>query len=162
MDMGEAVESVMRMMASRAFSGGIRMESHIAPELPALFADPRLVRQVLINLVSNAVKFSKPGGKIDVIAEMRADHEMVIRVEDTGIGIARNKIQQALEPFGQIHDSAHAAKEIQGTGLGLPLAKAMVELHGGHLTLDSDTNQGTRVAIYFPARRVVARNPQIA
>ncbi len=157
MDMGEAVESVMRMMASRAFSGGIRMESHIAPELPALFADPRLVRQVLINLVSNAVKFSKPGGKIDVIAEMKADHEMVIRVEDTGIGIARNKIQQALEPFGQIHDSAHAAKEIQGTGLGLPLAKAMVELHGGHLTLDSDTNQGTRVAIHFPARRIVAR-----
>jgi PAS domain S-box-containing protein len=155
MDMTEAIESVMRMMASRAFSGSIKMETCISPGLPALFADPRLIRQILINIVSNSVKFTKPGGRIDVIAETNADGDMVIRVEDTGIGIPKDKIKQALEPFGQIHDSAHAAKEIQGTGLGLPLAKAMIELHGGHLGIDSDTDQGTRVAIYFPSHRVV-------
>ncbi len=156
MDLTEAIESVLRMMASRAFSGGIKMEAHIPPDLPGLFADSRLIRQILINLISNSVKFSKPGGRIDVIAETGAAGEMMIRVEDTGIGIPRAKIRQALEPFGQIHDSAHAAKEIQGTGLGLPLAKAMVELHGGYLTLDSDTNQGTRVTISFPPGRAVA------
>ena len=162
MDMGEAIESVMRMMASRAFSGGIKMEAHIAPGLPSLYADSRLIRQVMINLMSNAVKFSRPGGRIDVMAEMIADNEMSIRVEDTGIGIPKAKIKQALEPFGQIHDSAHAAKEIQGTGLGLPLAKAMVELHGGQLTLDSDTDKGTRVTITFPARRVGTRQASVS
>lgn len=155
MDMGEAVESVLRMMASRAFSGGIKMEAHIAPEMPLLHADSRLIRQVLINLVSNAVKFSKQGGRIDVSAEINLDGEMQLLVADTGIGIPKNKIQRALEPFGQIHDSAHSANEVPGTGLGLPLAKAMVELHGGSLILDSDTGQGTRVTLFFPARRVV-------
>jgi len=157
MDMGDAIESVTRMMASRAFSGGIKMETHIDPDLPGLFADERLIRQILINLMSNAVKFSRQGGRIDISARMKDESEMQIFVEDTGIGIPKNKIQQALEPFGQIHDSAHAAKQIQGTGLGLPLAKAMVELHGGYLTLESDTDQGTKVMISFPQRRIVAR-----
>lgn len=161
MDVGEAIESVLRMMASRAFSGRIRMNSHIAPDLPYLYADSRLVRQVLINLVSNAVKFSKPNGHIDVIAETKSNHELMIRVEDTGIGIPKDKIKQALEPFGQIHDSAHAAKEVQGTGLGLPLAKAMVELHGGYLLLDSDTEKGTKVTIVFPPRRAIAKTPAV-
>lgn len=158
MNVGEAIESVARMMASRAFSGGIKIEETIAPSLPPLLADPRLVRQVLINLVSNAVKFSRPGGHIGIIAELRHDGDLMIRVEDTGIGIPRDRIQQALEPFGQIHQSAHAASEVQGTGLGLPLAKAMVELHGGYLTLDSDTNKGTRVSVVFPSRRVMKRS----
>lgn len=162
MDMGGAIESVMRMMASRAFSGGIKMETHIAPDLPGLHADERLIRQILINLVSNAVKFSRPGGQIDVSAEIRNERDFVIVVEDNGIGIPKNKIQQALEPFGQVNDSAHAAKEIQGTGLGLPLAKAMVELHGGYLQLESDLDQGTKVTITFPPKRIVSRQSAAA
>jgi PAS domain S-box-containing protein len=154
-DVREAVESVVRMMASRAFSGGITMESKIGKDIPLLKCDPRLIRQVLINLVSNAVKFSKPGGRIDISADLRSDGDMQVIVEDTGIGIPKDKIRQALEPFGQIHDYAHASKENQGTGLGLPLARAMVELHGGYLQLESDTDAGTKVTIVFPPHRVM-------
>lgn len=154
-DVGEAIESVLRMMASRAFSGGVHISSKIEKNLPPLHADPRLFRQVLINLASNAVKFSKRGGHIDMEAELDSDGEMRIIVRDDGIGIPKNKIKRALEPFGQIYDSAHAARENQGTGLGLPLAKAMVELHGGSLFLESDTGKGTIVTLSFPARRVL-------
>ena len=154
-DMEEAIESVMRMMASRAFSGGIVMNSQIEKNLPPLHADPRLFRQVLINLVSTAVKFSRRGGSIDISAELNKDGDMMIKVKDTGIGIPKNKIKRALEPFGQIYDSAHAAKENQGTGLGLPLAKAMVELHGGALHLESDSGKGATVTLTFPPRRVL-------
>lgn len=157
LSMEEAIESVIRMMASRAFSGGIEMTAHVEPNMPLLLADSRLVRQVLINLVSNAVKFCKPGGKIDVFASILPDGEMEVSVVDTGIGIPKEKIHRALEPFGQIHDTAHAANETQGTGLGLPLAKAMVELHGGHLTIKSDVGKGTTVTITFPAHRVLAK-----
>lgn len=154
-EMEDAIESVMRMMASRAFSGGIILNSSIDKDMPPLHADPRLLRQVLINLVSNAVKFSRRGGHIDVTSQLNKDGEMTITVKDTGIGIPKSKIKRALEPFGQIYDSAHAAKENQGTGLGLPLAKAMVELHGGSLHLDSDLGKGTIVTLTFPARRVL-------
>jgi two-component system cell cycle sensor histidine kinase PleC len=153
----DAIESVVRMMASRAFSGGISLDTHIEEGIPDLKGDPRLVRQVLINLVSNAVKFSKSGGKIDVAASMRGDGDMQIIVSDTGIGIPRDKIRQALEPFGQIHDYAHASVENQGTGLGLPLARAMVELHGGYLQLESDSGSGTRVTIVFPPHRILKK-----
>ena len=154
-DMGEAIESVIRMMASRAFSGDIQLNSDIERDLPPLHADPRLLRQILINLVSNAVKFSRHGGRIDINAGLDSEGEMVITVRDNGVGIPKSKIKRALEPFGQIYDSAHAARENQGTGLGLPLAKAMVELHGGSLHLDSDAGKGTTVTLSFPARRVM-------
>lgn len=153
----EVIESVVRMMASRAFSGNIKINTNIEQNLPMLSADSRLVRQVLINLVSNSVKFCKVGGTITIEASLRSDGDMELIVKDTGIGIPKNKIQQALEPFGQIHDTAHAASEVAGTGLGLPLAKAMVELHGGYLTLDSDAGKGTTVRICFPSRRVLRR-----
>lgn len=154
-EMGEAIESVIRMMASRAFSGGIEIKCDIEKDLPPLHSDPRLLRQVLINLVSNAVKFSRRGGEIKISAELERDGHMRIMVKDNGIGIPKHKIKQALEPFGQINDSAHAAHEHQGTGLGLPLAKAMVELHGGSLSLESDSGRGTSVTLTFPPRRVL-------
>lgn len=158
-EVGEAIESVTRMMTSRAFSGGIELVQNIKPDLPLLQADPRLLRQILINLVGNAVKFSKKGGIIEARAGMLPSGEMEIIVKDDGIGIPKEKIKEALEPFGQIHDTAHAARENQGTGLGLPLAKAMMELHGGILNLESDTGKGTLVQLIFPANRVSAPRP---
>ena len=160
-NMHDAIDSVVRMMVSRAFGAGIDINMHVPNDLPMLYGDGRLVRQILINLVSNAVKFCKRGGKVDVTASMNDDDGMVVVVKDTGIGIPKNKIRQALEPFGQVNDSAHAAKDIQGTGLGLPLAKAMVELHGGELTLESDLGVGTIVKIMFPSRRIL-RHPVAA
>jgi PAS domain S-box-containing protein len=159
--MDETIQSVERMMASRAFSGNISISSKIEPHFPLLQGDPRLIRQVLINLVSNSVKFCKAGGSIQITGALRRDGDLEIKVIDTGVGIPKDKIQQALEPFGQIHETAHAVGEVTGTGLGLPLAKAMVELHGGYLTLDSDLGKGTIVTIVFPSRRVL-RRPETA
>lgn len=153
----ETIQSVERMMASRAFSGNIMIHSKVEHHLPLLQGDPRLIRQVLINLVSNSVKFCKSGGHITITGSLRSDGEMEIKVIDTGVGIPKDKISQALEPFGQIHETAHAVGEVTGTGLGLPLAKAMVELHGGHLNLESDIGKGTTVTITFPSRRVLRR-----
>ncbi len=146
--------SVTRMMTSRAMSSKVEMDCDIEENLPGLVSDPRLIRQVFINLVSNAIKFSKESGTVYIRAFMQNDGDMVVTVQDEGIGIPEDKIQEALEPFGQITDSQHA-KEQQGTGLGLPLAKAMVELHGGTLGLTSSPEKGTTVTVTFPERRVI-------
>jgi len=154
---GETILSVERMMASRAFSGNIVIKSIVEHNLPDIQGDQRLIRQVLINLVSNSVKFCKAGGNITISGSLRRDGDLEIKVIDTGVGIPKDKIPMALEPFGQIHETAHAVGEVTGTGLGLPLAKAMVELHGGELHLDSDVGKGTTVTITFPSHRVLRR-----
>ncbi len=152
-DVGGLIKSVMRMVASRAFGSDLKMETSIAPNLPRLYADERLVRQILINLITNAVKFSRKGGKVNVEAHEMKDGEMEVVVIDEGVGIAKEKIARALEPFGQVSDNPEDARH-QGTGLGLPLAKAMIELHGGEMALESEEGKGTKVYVRFPRRRV--------
>jgi signal transduction histidine kinase len=154
----QLIAAVTRMMASRAFSSGLELKEEVQDNLPPLFADSRLIRQILINLVGNAVKYSNTNGVITVKAHVLENGNMQLVVADTGMGIPKDRIQEALEPFGQVSSSAES-RQSQGTGLGLPLAKAMVELHGGALTLDSDTGKGTRVYIEIPASRVGVRKP---
>ena len=113
------------------------------------------MRQVLINLVSNSLKFCERGGHIFVKVNLAGDGEVMITVSDDGVGIPKSKLKEALEPFGQIKDSALSAKNQQGTGLGLPLAKAMMELHGGELFLKSDEGMGTIVTLHIPTQRVL-------
>lgn len=158
-NIAEAIESVSRMMASRAFSGNIEIKTHVDVDLPSITGDPRLIRQVLINLVSNSVKFCKAGGIIDISATLQTDGDIQIKVKDNGIGIPKDKISFALEPFGQIHHDASvtAQDHVAGTGLGLPLARAMVELHGGILSLKSEYGTGTTVEIMLPRQRVLRR-----
>jgi len=112
------------------------------------------VRQILINIVGNSVKYCKTNGLIKVDTAVTDKGALRIVIQDNGIGIPKNRIQEALEPFGQIHMSADSANAIQGTGLGLPLAKAMTELHDGTLKLDSDLGKGTTVTIELPAGRL--------
>jgi PAS domain S-box-containing protein len=156
-DVGELIKTVSRMMASRAFGANVTLNVEIHENFPHLFADKKLLRQILINLVTNAVKFSKSGGSIDIIAYTLDDGRMQITIADQGVGIPKDKIKQALQPFGQVSERPENS-EHQGTGLGLPLAKAMIELHDGTIRLESDVGKGTTVFINFPSYRMVARN----
>ncbi|MCB9991734.1 MAG: PAS domain S-box protein [Rhodospirillales bacterium] len=153
LNVGDLIVAVSRMMASRAFSSGLRLEEIVEDNLPPLFADPRLVRQILINLVGNAVKYSKTNGSIKIMARRTDRGALQLVVEDTGIGIPKERIKEALEPFGQV-SIPNNSEPVQGTGLGLPLAKAMAELHQGKLSLESDVGKGTTVTIEFPASRM--------
>jgi PAS domain S-box-containing protein len=153
-DLRDMIRAVSRMSASRAFSSGLEIREEVGEGLPALLADSRLIRQILINLLTNALKFSEKDGAITIRAAINENNELSLSVEDQGIGIPQERISEALEPFGQVNEPVHV-REYQGTGLGLPLAKAMAELHGGLLTLDSIENQGTNVTITFPAYRTM-------
>ncbi len=154
MNIGALIESVARMMDSKVFASDVTIETDIPETLPLLMADERLIRQVLINLVNNAVKFSRKGGVISVKTALMKDESLQISVSDQGLGIPKEKIQYVLEPFGQVPDHAEHRHD-QGTGLGLPLAKAMMELHGGHLHIESDVGKGTTIYVNIPAARVL-------
>jgi signal transduction histidine kinase len=108
--------------------------------------------------VTNAIKYSHKSGIIDVRARIGEGGVMELIVQDYGVGIPKDRIKEAMEPFGQIHDPTRSSGQ-QGTGLGLPLTKAMAELHQGRLYLESDTGQGAKITITFPADRVRPQLP---
>ena len=121
--------------------------------VPVLHADERKVQQILLTLLSNAIKFTPDGGKVTLKIWSRADSGYVFQVIDTGIGIAFEDIPKALAPFQQIDSGLNRRHE--GTGLGLPLTKSLVEMHGGYLDLQSEVGVGTIVIVRFPAERIV-------
>ncbi len=153
----DTIVSVCRMMSSRVFASNIDIIRNIDEHIPNVHADYRLIRQVLINLITNAIKFSQNGSHITVAAHINDDGDIVISVSDQGIGIKEDKIQRALEPFGQVDDRSDMRDLTQqGTGLGLPLAKAMVEMHGGSLYIDSKFEVGTTVGFTLPSYRLLS------
>jgi signal transduction histidine kinase len=114
--------------------------------------DSRRLKQILLNLLSNAVKFTPSGGRVAIRAELAADG-FRLAVEDSGIGIAKQDLEKAMRPFGQI--DSRLARKYQGTGLGLPLARSMAELHGGRLEIDSTPGYGTVATLWLPAHRAL-------
>ena len=140
-------------MARRA---DIDCSSELPDELPRFFGDAAKLRQILINLLSNAVKFTPSGGKVSVSVQHEPDDGLAIRIADTGIGIPRDKLPIALAPFGQIESGLD--RQYEGTGLGLPLAKRLVELHGGTMKIDSEPGKGTVVTAHFPKERVARQS----
>jgi len=159
-DLGEAIEASMRLLEPQAEKSKIQLLKAIDQSLALIRADDRRIRQVLINLLSNAVKFTPEGGKVRV-SSFRTDGGLAIAVNDTGIGMTSEEIPKALEKFGQI--DSKISRQYAGTGLGLPLAKRLIELHGGTLTIKSEVNVGTTVTIVLPHERSVASlaTPQI-
>ena len=145
----EITEEAVRLVRTRAESAGLILSSEV-PLLPDIEADYRAVKQVLLNLLSNAVKFTPRGGSVFVSAEQLGDL-VQISVRDTGIGIASEDLDRLARPFEQI-ESQHA-KTQQGTGLGLALSKALVEMHGGVLELASSPGQGTIASFSLPIRQ---------
>ncbi len=151
-DLHELVASVLRMVEIEASRAGLALEAALGEALPHLRADARRVRQVLLNLLSNAVKFTPRGGAVRVTIA-RHGGGLGIVISDTGIGIAAADIPRALEHFGQVDSSL--SRKYEGTGLGLPLARRLMELHGGRLDLESAVGIGTTVTARFPAERLV-------
>jgi signal transduction histidine kinase len=153
-DLGESVVGAIAMVALRAEEGGIALRSTVAADLPLARADPRRLRQVLLNLLSNALKFTPKGGTITLTADRRGA-DIALAVADTGIGMAPEHISIALARFGQV--DSRLARRYEGTGLGLPLVKRLVELHGGTLAIDSALGRGTTVTVLLPADRIIDR-----
>ena len=149
------VQSVARLVASRAKAGRLHMNVKVPHDLPAFRGEERAIKQVLTNLLTNAIKFTPEGGNIFLTAHLDEFGRICISVQDTGVGMAPEDIPVAMAPFGQI-ESALSRKN-QGTGLGLPLTKALVELHGGVLDLQSEVGKGTTVTIVLPAERVISK-----
>jgi PAS domain S-box-containing protein len=151
-DLRAIFDAVARLIRERAVRAEVRLDLSLQPDLPPLVADERKMKQILINLLSNSVKFTPAGGIIRLAAQVDATGDLIIVVADTGIGIAAEDLDKVLEPFGQV-DSSMSRKH-RGTGLGLPLTRGLVELHGGSFKLESTPGAGTTVTLRFPARRL--------
>jgi PAS domain S-box-containing protein len=152
-EVAAVVEACAAMLSPRAQQAGVRIVTEVADGLPCLRGDERKMRQALLNLMTNGIKFTPPDGQVSVKARMAGDG-LEIEVSDTGIGIAKDDIAKALSPFGQI-DSALSRRHA-GTGLGLPLTKRLIEAHGAKFSLVSDFGAGTIITMEFPAQRLVA------
>ena len=153
-DLAGTINAAMAMMRTRATSDGVRLRTELPEQVPHVQADERLIRQMLLNLIANAIKFTPSGGDIAVGILAQADGSIRIFVADNGIGIATENIPRVLEPFVQVDNGI--ARKYEGTGLGLPLVKSFAELHGGALTIDSGAGLGTTVNIIMPRWRVLA------
>jgi signal transduction histidine kinase len=158
-DVAGEIRSALHGLATQAGQAGLALHEEIAPDLPRLRGDARRVRKVLLNLLSNALKFTPAGGEVRIVAGMR-DGGIVVTVSDSGIGIAPEDVARAFESFAQI--DSRLSRRYDGAGLGLPLARQFMVLHGGTIEIDSAPGRGTRATMVFPAARVILSEARAA
>jgi signal transduction histidine kinase len=151
-DFDAVLQACLTIIGERARNGGLAIDYKPLAAMPTLWAEQRRIKQILINLLSNAVKFTPTGGMIAVDLRRERDGGLAIIVADTGIGIRREDFDTIMAPFGQADTGLN--RKFEGTGLGLPLTKAFIEMHGGQLLLDSELGRGTTVTVVLPAKRV--------
>jgi signal transduction histidine kinase len=149
-ELDRLVADVLRLVEAKARAGEIRLDLRSEGTIPRLIADPRKIKQIVLNVVSNAVKFSHPGGEIEIVLRQRGGG-VAVAVIDHGIGMDAQEVALASTRFGQV--ASALSRRHAGTGLGLPLAIGLVELHGGQLTIESTKGSGTTVTIAFPPER---------
>jgi two-component system cell cycle sensor histidine kinase PleC len=152
-DIAMLISDCVRLTSRRALDQGVEMTVRAGPNLPALHADALRIKQVMLNLVTNAIKFTPAGGSVEVAAEIEQNGALVLSVRDTGIGMAPEMIPIALEPFRQI--ASPFTRNVEGTGLGLYLVKVLTEQHEGDIALESEPGVGTLVRVRFPASRTI-------
>ncbi|TQV79669.1 PAS domain-containing sensor histidine kinase [Denitrobaculum tricleocarpae] len=152
-NLAEVISYCFQLVVAKQEEKRIELDLQLSDDLPNLWADERLVRQILLNIGSNARKFTGNGGKVTVTTRMgdHAGHE--ITISDNGIGMSNADLQAALTPFGQVDSSL--SRRYEGTGLGLPLSNSFIKLHGGQLEIESAPDSGTNVTVKFPAERVL-------
>jgi two-component system, cell cycle sensor histidine kinase PleC len=152
-DLAAVLGDCSRAIAARAQATALDLVSEPVNALPMVMADERRLRQIVLNLLTNAVKFTPPGGRIVLAAQMTAEGGIAVSVSDTGIGMKPEEIPLALETFRQVDGGL--TRRQQGTGLGLPLARTLAELHGGTLVIASAAGHGTAVTVTLPRERVI-------
>lgn len=148
----KAFKSCFTIMSGRIEKSGIDFEVDISESLPEILAEELSFKQIMLNLMSNAIKFTLKPGKVSVRGFISSAGEMIVDVEDTGIGMSSEEILKALQPFGKVDNNFSTMKE--GTGLGLTIVDSLVRLHGGQFILTSEKGVGTRARVIFPASRV--------
>jgi PAS domain S-box-containing protein len=157
-DVSRVIATVIHLLREKVAAANLHLETKITDGLPLIRADQRKLKQILLNLLSNSIKFTPAGGAVSIAAARRGeDGDLEIVIRDTGIGMARQEISKALEPFGQIDNSL--TRSHAGTGLGLPLVKALTELHGGTVAITSQVGHGTKVVITLSRDRLVVGRP---
>ena len=149
-DVGEIVEDCAASLQPLAKRARILLRTSLAPDLPTVVADPRRLKQVLLNLLTNAIKFTNEGGQVIVSGSM-VDGELRLRVRDNGVGMTKDEIAFAMQPFHQLDT---APRKQMGTGLGLPVTKALVDANRARLALTSEPGVGTSADVIFPAERL--------
>lgn len=152
-DLKALLNQMKRMMTPIAGKQGVTLVINEHDRLPDIRGNERLVRQMLLNLLSNAMKFTPEGGRVSVAVETLPASWLRICVSDNGIGMSASDIDRALLLFGQVDDSF--SRTHQGAGLGLPLTKTMIERHGGEMVIDSEVDKGTSVSLLFPPERAI-------
>ncbi len=149
-DVGDVVESCVASLQPLAKRTRIVLRTSLTPDLPLVVADPRRLKQTLLNLLTNAIKFTTEGGQV-IVSGTLVDGELRVRVRDNGVGMSKNEIAYAMQPFHQLDT---APRRQSGTGLGLPLTKALADANRARLELSSEPGVGTSADIIFPAERL--------
>ncbi len=152
-DITDVVRRVIALVVGLGNSRGVNIKTDHQSNIPAMKIDQRLVRQMLFNLMSNSIKFTPRGGTVTISSCLRADGGVTLVVLDTGVGIPKAKHSRVLEPYRQAHEDLMLTQP--GTGLGLPIVKSLIELHGGVLKLESEPGKGTAVSLEFPASATI-------
>jgi len=152
-DLPEVLRRCLKIVQEKADEDEITLKADVVGPLPLLRCDEKLIQNVLVNLLQNAVKFTPQGGRVELQACLEPDGLLSISVSDTGIGIAQKDIKRVLEPFTQI--GSHLTREHGGLGLGLTIVNAILGLHKGHLLVESEVGKGSKFTVRFPAERLV-------
>ncbi len=155
MDAKKLIERAVRMVSPRSELRNVSIRASIPDDLPVLYVDPQRVHEIQLNILSNAIKFSHEGGEISLNAQVNTKGCFEISVQDNGIGMNEEELSRAIDRFGRVESSL--TRNYDGVGLGLPLSKALTELHGGNFDITSKKGIGTSVMIELPKERIVQR-----
>jgi len=163
LDLGAVIDLTWRLVGTRAEDKGVLLRQNVPSALSWLHADERRIKQILLNLLTNAIKFTPKGGEVALNAQCSAKSNgtrtISLSVTDTGIGMDEHDVAKAMTQFGQV-DSVFSRTE-EGTGLGLPLTKGLVELHDGRMEIESEKGHGTRITVHFPTERTIDATPAV-